>query len=196
MGSCNRIGIIVALAVALGLGGAALADDRKVPPAPQPGPELAHLKQMEGTWAATVKMGDMESQATATYRMECGGLWLVSNFKGSFGGQPFQGRGLESYDAAKKKYVSVWVDSMVTTPMILEGTYDDEKKAMIMTGEMPGPDGKMTKVKTVAEVKDPKTVVWTMYSIAKEGQEQPMMTITYSRKATVRSRPKAASVRD
>jgi hypothetical protein len=27
--------------------------------------------------------------------------WLVDNFQSDFGGQPFQGRSLESYDAAK-----------------------------------------------------------------------------------------------
>jgi hypothetical protein len=91
---------------------------------PKPGPEFDHLKTLVGTWDASVKMAGGESKGTMTYKMELGGLWLVGNFEGEFGGQKFQGKGLDTYDAAKKKYVSIWVDSMGTTPMITEGGYD------------------------------------------------------------------------
>jgi len=114
--------------------------------APTPGPEHEHLKKLEGTWNAKIKMGDTESPATATYKMECGGLWLTSDFRGEFDGQKFQGRGVDGYDPEKKKYVSVWVDSMSTRPMLLEGTYDKEKKTMTMTGD---PEGKENKVMTI-----------------------------------------------
>ena len=73
--------------------------------APTPGPEHEHLKKLEGTWNAKIKMGDTESPATATYKMECGGLWLTSDFCGEFDGQKFQGRGVDGYDPEKKKYV-------------------------------------------------------------------------------------------
>src|SRR5438046_9158019 len=52
---------------------------------PGPGPEHEALKKLEGTWNAKVKMGDDESAATATYKMVCGGMWLMSDFQGSFG---------------------------------------------------------------------------------------------------------------
>jgi len=88
---------------------------------PTPGPEHQQLKRLEGDWIATVKSFWSESKGTMTYKLECGGLWLVSDFRGEFGGQKFQGRGLDTYDAQKKKYVSVWVDSMSTTPLLMEG---------------------------------------------------------------------------
>jgi hypothetical protein len=178
---CRWAVILLGGALLLGSGSWMVADDQ--PGLPKPGPEFAVLKQLEGTWDATVQLGDMESKATVTYKMECGGLWLVSNFKGSFGGQPFEGRGLDSYDATKKKYVSVWVDSMSTVPMLMEGTFDAEKKTMTMTGEMRGPDGKMTPHKSVSEWKDNDTIAWAMSSIDKEGKETPMLKITYKRKA-------------
>src|SRR5712671_4063554 len=77
---------------------------------PTPGPEHETLKKLEGTWNAKIKMGDSESAGTATYKMECGCLWLMSDFRGEFFDQKFQGRGMDGYDPEKKKYVSVWVD--------------------------------------------------------------------------------------
>src|SRR5262249_25132271 len=92
---------------------------------PKPGPEHERLKRMEGTWEATMKMGDQESKGTMKYKMALGGLWLTSEFEGEFGGMKFQGRGLSTYDATKKKYLEVWADSMSTTPMLMD-TYDKE----------------------------------------------------------------------
>jgi hypothetical protein len=154
-----------------------------VPPAraqdfPKPGPEHEHLKKLEGTWDATMKGLGMESKGTMTYKMEVGGLWLTSTFEGEFAGQKFQGRGLDSYDAGKKKFVGVWVDNMVTTPLILEGTYDKDKKQMTMTGDGPGPAGPV-KFKSVTTFKDDDNVVFEMYM---GDAKEPGFTITYKRK--------------
>jgi hypothetical protein len=173
MNSTIRLLIVLAMAC---LVGPALAQQP-----PQPGPELDHLKHLEGTWDATVKSMGGESKGTMVYKMDVGGLWLVGDFEGNFGPQKFVGKSLDSYDANKKKYVSVWVDSMSTSPMLSEGTLDKEKKAMIMTGEGPGMDGKTTKYKMVTELKDDDNMVFTLSS-AQEGNEQAMMTITYKRR--------------
>jgi hypothetical protein len=152
------------------------------PPVPKPGPEHAHLKKLEGTWEATVHFMGGESKGTMTYKMDLGGLWLLADYQGEFGGQKFQGKGLDSYDAGKKKYVSVWVDSMSTTPMLSEGTFDKSGKVLTMIGEGPGMDGKMTKYKSVSEMKDDDTMVFTMSAPGQDGKDQTMMTITYKRK--------------
>ncbi|PYM15918.1 MAG: hypothetical protein DME18_02940 [Verrucomicrobia bacterium] len=149
---------------------------------PTPGPEHEALKKLEGTWNAKVKMGDEESAATATYKMVCGGMWLMSDFQGSFGDQKFSGRGLDGYDPEKKKYVSVWVDSMSTRPMFLEGTHDKEKKTTTMSGEAPGPDGKLAKHKMVTHMPDDDHMTFTMFILGTDGQENKIMTIEYTRK--------------
>ena len=149
---------------------------------PSPGPEHEALKKLEGTWNAKVKMGDNESPATATYKMECGGMWLMSDFRGELGGQKFQGRGMDSYDPEKKQYVSVWVDSMSTRPMFLEGTRDKEKKTTTMTGEAPGLDGKLAKHKMVTHMPDDDHMTFTMFITGADGQENKIMTIEYTRK--------------
>ena len=147
--------------------------------APKPGPEHEMLKKMEGTWEATMKFGGMESKGTAVYKMDLGGLWLTTSFEGEAFGAKFTGRGLDSYDPAKKKFVGVWVDSMSTAPMLLEGTYDKEKKTFTMSGEGPGMDGKTTKYKAVNEHKDDNTVIFTMYM---GDDKDPAFVITYKRK--------------
>ncbi len=148
----------------------------------RPGPEHEQLKKLVGTWEATIKFMGGESQGSVTYKMDLGGLWLVSDFQADFGGMKFQGRGLDTYDAGKKKYVSVWIDSMSTTPMLSDGTYDKEGKVLTMTGDGPGPDGKMIKHKMVSEMKDNDNMVFTMSSPDKDGKDQVMMTIVYRRK--------------
>jgi hypothetical protein len=152
------------------------------PPMPKPGPEHEALKEMEGTWDATIQMGDQESKGTMVYKMGLGGFWLLSKFEADFGGLKFEGRGMDGYDPAKKKYVSVWADSMAPKVMLSEGTYDKDKGVLTMYAEGTGPDGKPTKLKMVTEMKDKDNMVFTMYDTAKEGKQGVMMTITYKRK--------------
>jgi hypothetical protein len=148
---------------------------------PKPGPEHERLKQMEGTWEATSKVGGMESKGTMTYKMWLGGLWLLSEYKGEFAGAKFEGKGLEGYDPAKKKYITVWIDSMSAAPLVLEGNYDKAGKVLTMTGEGPGPDGKPMKYKTVSEMKDKDSMVFTLFGPGQDGKVQDMVTITYKR---------------
>ena len=94
-------GAVLVTAVALALSSPVRAQS------PQPGPEHEHFKQLVGTWDATVKtsFGPGESKGTMVYKLDVGGLWLVGNFKSDFGGMPFQGKGLDTYDPVTKKYV-------------------------------------------------------------------------------------------
>src|SRR5437773_323804 len=114
---------------------------------PKPGPEHDELKKLEGTWDTTMSMAGKDSKGVATYKMDLGGLWLNSTYEGEIAGGKFKGHGMDSYDTNKKKYVGVWFDSMSTSPMIMEGTFDKEKKMLTMTGEGPGMDGKPAKHK-------------------------------------------------
>lgn len=146
---------------------------------PKPGPEHQVLKKLEGNWDTTMKFGGMESKGTMTYKMELGGLWLVGSLSSDLGGQKFSGKGLDSYDPAKKKYVGYWFDSMSATPLAMEGAYDKETKTMTMVGEGPGPDGKTAKWKSVSTMPDEDTINQSMY--VGDGKE-PMFTVTYKRK--------------
>jgi hypothetical protein len=146
---------------------------------PKPGPEHEVLKKLEGNWDLTMKFAGMESKGSMVYKMDLGGLWLTSSLEGDFGGMKFSGKGLDTYDAASKKYVGVWIDSMSTRPMTMEGTYDKATKTLTMIGDGPGPDGKPTKHKTVSTMPDDNTINFSMYM--GDGKE-PMFTIVYKRK--------------
>jgi hypothetical protein len=161
------------------LAAAALAVPSWAQEAPKPGPEHELLKKREGTWATTMKAGGQEFKGAVTYKMELGGLWLAGSMESDLGGQKFYGKSLDSYDAGKKRYVGVWADSMGTTPMLMEGTYDKDKKTLTMIGEGPGMDGKPAKWKSVSAMPDDDTVTMSMFvGDAKEA----MFTVTYKRK--------------
>jgi hypothetical protein len=146
---------------------------------PKPGPEHKMLKLREGTWDTTMKAGGMEHKGTITYKMELGDLWLVGSMVSDFGGQKFSGKSLDTYDAGKKKYIGIWCDSMSTSPMMMEGSYDPAKKTLTMIGEGPGMDGKPTKWRSVSEMPDKDTIQMSMY--VGDGKD-PMFTVTYKRK--------------
>lgn len=147
--------------------------------APKPGPEHDMLKKRVGTWDTVMSVGGSDSKGTVTYKMDLGGLWLSGAMESDLGGQKFSGRSLDSYDATKKKYVSVWVDSMGTTPMLMEGDWDATKKALTMSGEGPGMDGKPAKWKSITTFPDADTEEMKMFvGDAKEA----MFSITYKRK--------------
>lgn len=145
---------------------------------PKPGKEHDHLKRLVGAWDAETESG----KGTMTYKMGLGGLWLIGDFEGEFGGMKFQGKGLDTYDSATKKYRSVWVDSFSTSPRTMEGNLDKNDKVMTMTGVGRGPDGKSVKFKSITEIKDADTVNFSLLMVEKDGKEQPLVNITYKRK--------------
>lgn len=165
---------VLALLLSLGLTVPAVAQEF-----PKPGPEHEMLKKLVGDWTFTMKMADAESKGTVTYKMELGGMWLTGTMESELFGQKFIGKSLESFNMAKKKYVSIWVDSMSTAPVIMEGDYDAEKKSLTMVGEGPGMDGMMMKYKSLSVFPDSDTIKFTMYM--GDGKE-PAFTVLYKRK--------------
>jgi hypothetical protein len=149
---------------------------------PGPGPEHDRLKELVGKWEFVLKMPDgSETKGVSINTMECGGLWLTSDFKTDFGGSPFQGKGLDGYDPAKKKYVSVWVDSMTPAPMLFEGDYDARTKSTVMISKSPAPDGRPGQWRSVDKSVSPDEHVFEMFLQAEGEKEQSMMVVTYRR---------------
>ena len=163
---------------------AAAATSQDQPPTPKPGPEHAQLKKMEGTWDAVMKMAEVPApmKGVATYKMECDGMWLVSDFKMDDPAFKFSGKGIDGYDQNKKKFVGIWVDSMSTAPMTMEGTYDPATKTVTMTGEGPGMDGKPQKYKMTTKHIDDDHQAFAMFMVGANGQETPAFTIDYTRR--------------
>ncbi len=153
------------------------------PPAPTPGPEHARLKKLEGAWDAVMTTPDgKKTKGEMIYKMECGGLWLTCDYKGEHEGKPFHGKGLDSYDPASKKLTGVWVDSVMTSPLVYTGTYDEKTKTSTCAGECNGPDGKPMKMKMVTKTTDDNHETFEMFMIGPDGKEMKGATIEYTRR--------------
>lgn len=147
--------------------------------APKPSPEHKLLQGLVGTWEATMKADDKEHKSTAVYKMDLGGLWLAGSMEGELFGSKFVGKSFESYHSAKKKYVSVWVDSMSTAPVVMEGDYNKEKKELTMVGEGPGHEGRMTKYRSITRFPTADTMEFLMYI---GDTKDPTFIVHYKRK--------------
>jgi hypothetical protein len=181
--------VLSACVVALIVPGIAAAQaGGQAPPMPKPGPEHELFKMDVGTWDATVEMmpgpgaKPETSKGVEVNTIGCGGLCLISDFKGQAMGSPFAGHGVSTWDPAKKKYVGSWTDSMSQGLMIGESSWDPASKTF--TGSMEGPDmtGKIVKSKVVGEYPKPDSRVFTMYGPGPDGKEMQMMRITYTRR--------------
>lgn len=149
---------------------------------PKPGPEHEKLKAMVGEWDATVKMEGGESKGTARMRLALNGMHLTQTFKADFGGMKFEGRGTTSYCPIKKKYVGTWIDNMTPSPMVMMGSYTDDK-TFVEEGEGPSQEGKIVKIRTKSTMPDKDTMIFTMYQIGDDGKEKQTLQITYKRKS-------------
>jgi hypothetical protein len=160
-----------------------------MPPLPKPGPEHQIFKEDVGTWDAIVESfmapgaPPMTSKGVETDTIGCGGLCLITDFKGEMmPGTTFEGHGVSTWDPSKKKYVGSWTDSMSQGLAISEGTWDPATRTM--AGWMEGPDmsGSTTKMKSVGEYKPDGRRVFTMYGPPVDGKEPVAMRITYTRR--------------
>ena len=190
--------VIIAAFVAFGLTASVLAEEEeKKQPSPEEiekmfaefakvGPQHKRLRKMAGVWSTESKSfyPDPEnptiSKGMSTFKVLLGGRFVQQTFKGEYGGQPFQGMGLSGYDNAKKKYVGSWVDSMGTSIMASEGTFDEKTKTLTEIATSSSPIGEM-KMKLTSKDLDENTMFFTMFNITPDGKEVKMMEITYKR---------------
>ena len=154
--------------------GGAMAQD-----VPKPGKEHKDLAKLAGKWKATVKEGFNSGQTgTSEFKVVCNGMWVASDFKMDDGS--FTGQGLDGYDAAKKKYVSVWVDSMGGPPLIFEGDWTEPGKTLVQTAKGVGPDGSVAEFRSVTKYPSETAMNWELFMKAGTG-EIKLMAIDYTK---------------
>ena len=164
------------------------ADEEETPPVP--GPEMQPLKSNEGIWDAVMEvwvdpgLPPQLGKGTENSKMECGGLWLVSDFQGQMLGRPYQGHGVYGYDQNAKHYTGIWVDSLQSYVASFQGSYDTKAKTLTMWTETANQNGAMVRWRGVTEWKDDNTRVWTAYTPGSDGKEFVSMRITYKRRSS------------
>jgi hypothetical protein len=115
--------------------------------------------------------------------VKVGDVWVLSEFKGDFGGLPFTGRGITGYDPHKKKFVGSWIDSMSASMMVLEGDYDAATKTLTMFSESTDPAGNRAWAKLTTLYKEDGTKLFTLaMAPEKDGEYVKAMEVVYSRK--------------
>ncbi len=154
-----------------------------------PGAEHKSLDPMVGTFRTAVKsrMGPdapwTEESGTCENRWVFGGRFLESNFRGTFMGQPFEGRGLLGYDNAGKQFVGFWSDNFSTTlPPISHGQADASGKVITTYREMTDPmTGQWTKMREVVTIVGPSAHRMETYCQQGDAPEYHMMTLEFTR---------------
>jgi hypothetical protein len=152
-----------------------------------PGEHHKHLDKFVGEWDAKTKVWmdpaapAMESAGRMSQRMEFGGRFLYSTYKGEFMGQAFNGVALTGYNNATKKHEGFWVDSMSTGMTMSTGSCDSEGKVFTFLGERDDPmTGGKVKTREVMTFKDADTYVQEFFE-THDGAEARTMEITYTR---------------
>ena len=153
-----------------------------------PGPQHAMLAKSDGAWTAETNMWmapdapPMTSKATSMNKMILGGRYQQSTFKGELMGQPFEGVSTTGYDNTKKVYTSHWIDNMGTTPMHMEGTWDEATKSINFKGKMLCANGQEADMREVYKIVDDNTHVMEMYGPdMKTGKEYKHMEIKFTK---------------
>ncbi len=161
----------------------------QMPSIPQPGPDQEVFKAEAGTWDAVVEitpgpgMPAMTSSGVETATLGCGGLCLITDFKGELmPGMAFVGHGLTAYDANKKKYVGSWSDSMTSGIAMSESTMDAATKTMTGWMEAADASGAPVKSKMTSTYPDADHRVMTAFATGPDGKEVQTMKITYTRR--------------
>lgn len=153
-----------------------------------PGAPHNLLASMAGSWDAKVKSWmepgkpPMESTGTSEDKMVLGGRFLRQEFTGDMMGTVFTGIGFTGYDNHTGKYESTWMDSMGTAILFFEGTADADGKTITQESRYDDPFKGPMKWRSVTKILDERTHLFEMYSIDRNGKEEKMMEITYTRK--------------
>jgi hypothetical protein len=154
-----------------------------------PGEGHKSLAGMVGTWDAEVTTWmepgapPTKSKGTSENRMTLGGRWVEQRFKSEMMGQPFEGVGYTGYDNLKKKYIGTWMDTMSTSVMMSEGTWDAAGKVMTSTSTMDDPmTGKASTVKMTTTIVTPDHHMFEMWGPGPDGKVAKQMQIDYRKR--------------
>ena len=153
-----------------------------------PGEPHKLFASLAGSWTTKTKewmepdKPPMESTGSAEMKMLLDGRFLQQVFTGDMMGQPYSGVGISAYDNLRKRYVTMWIDSMGTGIFTMEGTASADGKTITLKGQNAELGGGQMTHRAVWKIVDSNTQTFDMYGTHEHGKEMKMMEITYTRK--------------
>jgi hypothetical protein len=197
--------MVVLLALAAGIATAALAQEKTKKAAAKPPDEKAMMEAWEkastpgemhrklepivGTFDARVRSWmdpakpPEDTTGTSVNGWTLGNRFVEQKYEGTMMGQPFTGMGYVGYNNVKKKYESVWMDSMGTGMMWSVMTPDASGKVMTAKTSVDDPmTGKPMPIEEKITVADNDHHKFEMWGQGPDGKKFKMMEIEYTRK--------------
>jgi uncharacterized caspase-like protein len=165
----------------------ALLDRACAASAPSGAGDADPLKLDEGTWDARVETfvqpgaAPTVTRATERNTFACGGRWLVTNFEGTVMGMAFRGNGIAGWDAGRRTYANLWVDSMSPGPSRGTATFDAASRTWTVWMEAIDSSGEPMRGKAVARYEG-QTRLYSLYMVGADGREVLTMRTTYTRR--------------
>jgi len=161
----------------------------------QPSANHKLLAELVGSWDLKVTLWmapgapPSVSSGTAVRKSILGGRYFVMDTTskmqmpgpdGQMHPVDYQGMEIDGYDNMKGKFFSTWMDSMGTSLLLSEGSYDPASKTFTYGAEEEMMPGKKTKVRGTVKVIDRDHHIFDWYE-ERGGKEEKMMEITYTR---------------
>ena len=150
----------------------------------KPGAPHAFLQKFVGEWEGSMSvMGMPGAPASQKITEVFEGRFIRTEHTGNMMGMPFEGVGYTGFDNYKKKFNSVWMDSMGTVMHHSEGMLNQTGDTMTLWGTM---DEWMTgehdkPVKYVYHLKSADTLVFEIHDLAIIPGETKVMTGIFNR---------------
>ena len=154
----------------------------------KPGESHKLLQGFAGAWDVTITFwsspnaAPQDSHGTSTLSWILGDRFLKEDFHGDVMGESYQGLGLMGYDAAARRFMTVWLDSLNTAIAVQQGSYSPDSSTFELAGEVYDPLlGRNKKTRSEIKVISPSQYSVTMTDTAPNGASFKSLEIVYSR---------------
>lgn len=162
-------------------GGAATGATEMPTPMPvEPTAQHRWLERFVGRWESTSTCSMNPAQPVQGHGEEVvrslGGLWVVAEGRGEMGPMSMNYLMTLGYDAAKKKFVGIWVDSVTGVMWNYQGSVDETTNTLTLESEGPMPDGSTVKMRDTTVFVDANHRTFTSEMQGPDGQWMTMVS--------------------
>ncbi len=155
----------------------------------KPGESHKLLDAFAGSWDVRIRFwsspsaAPQDSHGTSTLSWILGDRFLQEDFQGDVLGEAYQGLGLMGYDAAARRFMTVWLDSLNTVIAMQQGSYSPDKGTFELRGEVYDPlIGRNKTTRSEIRILSPNEYSVSMIDMAPNGADFKSLEIVYTRR--------------